>query len=341
MTASLTSQIASTGEGIIYDIVELALQTLFYGVYTVLTVLSTRMLLKRSLKTRANHVMFLLTIFAYSLSSLYWAYSVTDCVDRMKHYVQVAQNLGELTDDHDGVTKFSPLFNALILVNYIFSDGVVVWRAWIISSRNYRKYLCVTIAFWALTAVTVTSTIVFRIIALIQSPYAQLPDSSYLVKGVNILQLCNLAFSLISNLSATAVVGITAWHHRQSIRAAFADNKKSTKADRILVLVVESGLLYCVSGLAVLAASLIRLPHGTLGDIYTPINVQIAGAYPPLVLLLVSMQRSLNETTFLDTFEGSRPSRPIQFGGPALSGDHRAQALSIQFASNPEISGTR
>ncbi|KAJ7680660.1 hypothetical protein DFH06DRAFT_1163848 [Mycena polygramma] len=342
MASSSTSQIASTGESIIYDIVGLAVQTLFFGVYTVLTVLSTRMLLKRGLKTRANHVMFILTIFTYSLSTAYWAYSVTDCVDRMKDYIQVAENLEELSNEHDTVTKYSPLFNALVLVNYVFSDGVVVWRAWIISFRNYRKYLYVTIVFWVLTAVTVTSTIVFRIIALIQSPYAQLPDSSYLAKGINILQMCNLVFSLISNLSATAVVGTTAWHHRQSIRAAFADNKKSTKADRILVLVVESGLLYCVSGLTVLVASLIRLPHGTLGDIYTPINVQIAGAYPPVVLLLVSMQRSLNETTFLGTFEGSTPSRPIQFGGSAPSGDqNRAHVLSIQFASNPELSRTR
>ncbi|KAJ6594248.1 hypothetical protein B0H19DRAFT_1094623 [Mycena capillaripes] len=342
MASPSTSQIASAGESLIYSVVGLVVQTFFFGIYTLLTVLATRMLLKRGLKTRAraNHIMFMLTIFTYLLSMTYWIYSVADVADQMKVYNLILQN--GPTTGHDTITKWSPLFNALVLVNYVFSDAVVVWRAWIICFRSHRKYLCITIAFLILTAGTVTCTIIFRIIALVVSPYAQLPNSSYLKKGIDILQISNIGFSLISNLSATAVVGATAWRHRQSIRAAFADNKKSTKADQILTLVVESGLLYCVSGLTVLIASLIRLPVGTLGDIYTPINVQIAGAYPPVVLLLISMQRSLNETTFLNTHEGSTPSRPIQFGASAGSRDqNKPPTANIQFARNPELSRTR
>ncbi|KAJ7899073.1 hypothetical protein B0H13DRAFT_1622855 [Mycena leptocephala] len=288
---------------------------------------------KRGLKTRANHVMFIITNFMYLLSAANWGYSVADLVDRMRVDIRDPQDSD--SPMHDTVTKWSPLFNAVVLVNYIFSDAVVVWRAWIISFRNYRKYLCVTIFFLVLTTLTVTSTIIFRIIALVEAPFTALPKSSYLARGIDILQISNIGFSLISNLSATAVVGATAWRHRRSIRAAFADNKKSTKADQILTMVVESGLLYCVSGLTVLIASLIRLPEGTLGDIYTPINVQIAGAYPPVVLLLVSMQRSLSETTFLNTFEGSTPSRSIQFGGYGTNSNR-----VIHFARNPELSRT-
>jgi hypothetical protein len=63
-------------------------------------------------------------------------------------------------------------------------------------------------------------------------------------------------------------------------------------------------------------ALLVRLPDGgTLGDLYTPVNIQIAvrisskipnafltsanfqGIYPLLVLLLVNQQRSLNDNT--------------------------------------------
>jgi hypothetical protein len=59
--------------------------------------------------------------------------------------------------------------------------------------------------------VTVTSTIIFRIIALVEAPFTALPKSSYLARGIDILQISNIGFSLISNLSATAVVGATAW----------------------------------------------------------------------------------------------------------------------------------
>jgi len=320
--------VADTGLGLIYDIVSIALQTLFFGVYTVLVILSCRMLLKRGLKTRATHIMFIMTLLTYLLSAAYWAYSVADVVDRIRVYIGDQLNPMNFTANHDTLTKWSPLFNAALTVNYIFSDAVVVWRAWVISWRNYRKYLCITIVFLVLTAGCVVGTIVFRVITLVVSPYAQLPPSNYLVKAINILQISVIGFSLISNISATAVVGATAWRHRRSIRAAFAD-KKRTRSDQILALVVESGVLYCISGLTVLISSLIRLPHGTLGDIYTPINVQIAGSYPPVVLLLVSMQSSsLDETTL---FEGSTPSHPIQSGAspaPTNSRDHRNSELS-------------
>ncbi|KAF7361634.1 hypothetical protein MVEN_00506700 [Mycena venus] len=295
MSSSPSNSPSGIETDLIYSSTRLTVQTFFFGVYSVLAVLSVRMLLKRGLKTRANHVMSICTIFTYLLSATYWTYSVCDFMDRMRIYIHYLRDpldfssTFSLDSDHDAVGKWSPLFNAMMLVNYIFSDAIVVWRAWIISWRGYRKYLCVTGLFLVLTAVTITCTIIFRIIALVESPYASLPHSNYLTWGVDILQIANIGFSLISNLSATAVVGATAWRHRRSIRAAFADNKKNTKADQILSLVVESGAGYCVSGLTVLIASLVRLPHGTLGDIYTLINVQIAGAYPSVVLLLIRL----------------------------------------------------
>ncbi|KAJ7693335.1 hypothetical protein B0H17DRAFT_1059787 [Mycena rosella] len=335
-------QITSGGHYLIYVVVGLVVQTFFFGIYTVLMVLSTRMLMKRGLKTRAHKVTFAMTIFMYFLSAAYWIYSIADVVDRMKVYISDLLNPVNFSAGHDTVTKWSPLFNALVLVNYIISDSVVVWRAWILSLRNYRKYLAVTMFFLVVTTVSVTCTIIFRIIAVVQFPWVKLPSSSYLIQGINILQMSNLGMSLLSNLSATIVVGATLFHHRQRIRAAFSDNKKSTKADQILTLLVESGVLYSISGVIVLVASVIKLPEGTLGDLYTPVHTQIAGAYPSVVLLLVSMQRSLNETTFLNTFEASAPSRPIEFrtGDANPAGRSRAApALSIQFARNPQLSG--
>jgi hypothetical protein len=94
---------------------------------------------------------------------------------------------------------------------------------------------------------------------------------------------------------------------------------------------------------------LIRLPHGTLGDIYTPINTQIAvclpfafssagqgltseqGVYAPVVLLLVQNQ-TLHETDFLGTISGSPRSRNVQFAGSV--GPNRTVLSTIHFAAN-------
>ncbi|PSR77963.1 hypothetical protein PHLCEN_2v7621 [Hermanssonia centrifuga] len=70
-----------------------------------------------------------------------------------------------------------------------------------------------------------------------------------------------------------------------------------------MALIIESGIIYCISGAFALFATFIRLPYGTLGDIYTPINVQIAGIYPTIVLVLVGLERSMNDTTFPNSIQ--------------------------------------
>ncbi|KAJ7693351.1 hypothetical protein B0H17DRAFT_1059849 [Mycena rosella] len=272
------------------------------GMYTVLIFLSTRMFLKRGLKARTNQVILGITTFMYLLSAAFYAYSVADVVDRMQIdiYSPCNPHSVDFTFPHDAVTKWSDVFNAVVLINYVLSDSVVVWRAWVIC-RDRRKYLWITIGFLVLTAASVVCTIVFRIVALIESPLEKLAKGSSLNEGIDILQLSNLVWSLLSNLSATAAVGVCAWHHRQLIREAFKDTK-STKADKILILIAESGVVYCVATITTIISGSIRLPEGTVGDLYMPLSIQISGAYPLVVLLLANAQQSLSESTFFDAF---------------------------------------
>ncbi|KAF7376456.1 hypothetical protein MSAN_00061200 [Mycena sanguinolenta] len=309
----------NAGSALIYDVITIVLQTLFFGMYSVLMILSCRMLLKRGLQSRANRIMFITTLLTYFLSAAYWVYAFVAVVDRIAVFFDHPSNPNSLTDSHDTVTRWSPLFNAVLLINYIFSDAVVVWRAWVISWQNYRRYLFVTIVFFVLTTLCVAGVIVFRLITQIVAPYGPLPQSfNYLVEGIDILQISVFGLSLISNISATAAVGATAWRHRQTIYAAFAD-KKISRANQILTLMVESvdRVNFVIHSSAFWDAG-----YSAIRDIFTPISVQIAGAYPSVVLLLVSTQKP-----FLETFKGSIPGnresksgQAMQFGNLDFSG---------------------
>jgi len=341
-TTSELANLSADGVGVMYFMFGLVVQTFFFGVYTVLIWLSTRMLLQRKLNSTVNKVMFGITTFMYLLSAAYWAYSVANGVDRMFQYLHFALHPSSVLPDHTPVTQWSPLFNALTLINYVLSDGVVVWRAWIICVRKHRKFLWITFVLLGFTAITVLLTIAVRIVSLIESPINDLNSGNFLARAINILQITTLTTSLLSNLAATGVVAATALRHWRTIRAAFS-GKKNTSSNHILLLVVESGVFYCFSALTVLLSSLIRLPHGTLGDLYQPVNIQIVGAYPSIVLLLVSTQRSLNESTFTDdaTFTGSTtsPSQPIKFSNTNSTTGNRSQdPISINFARNPNMS---
>ncbi|KAJ7217687.1 hypothetical protein GGX14DRAFT_597355 [Mycena pura] len=250
--------------------------------------------------------MLLLTLLLYLLSTLYWAYSVAEVADRLRSFIDLPFNTLNTIPipEQDAVTEWLPLANAFILMNSVISDGVVVWRARVICLPRLRKYLWPAIIFFLLAALVVWLTIGFRIAAFVKSPIASLPSDNFLARGIDVLQTTALSLSIVSNLSATAVVGATAWQHRRIFRAAFtvAEGEKTAtkKADQVLSLVVETGVVYSLSTITLLVTSLIQLPYGNLGDLYGPIHVQIAGAYPSTVLLL-NTNRSLNESSFSDS----------------------------------------
>lgn len=192
--------------GVMYYLFGLVVQTFFFGAYTILIFLSTRMMLKRTLSATVNKVMFGLTLFMYVLSVAYWCYSVADGANRLYSYIGLAINPAKVLPDHTQVTRWSPLFDALTLLNYVVSDGIVVWRAWVICLRKHRMFLWITVVLLGLTALTVLLTIIFRIVDLVESSISELDVH----RLIDIFQVATLGTSLLSNLSATGVVSVTA-----------------------------------------------------------------------------------------------------------------------------------
>ncbi|KAJ7217756.1 hypothetical protein GGX14DRAFT_597785 [Mycena pura] len=349
MATSLSAGLDYAGQSVIYDIVGLIVQTFVFGAYSILIALSTRMLLVRKLTTRVNRVMFGITTFMYLLSAAYWVYSIANGVDRINGLITLGNNPSLPLPPHTEVTQWSPLFNALVLINYCLSDGVVVWRAWVICLHDHRKYLWITVFFLAVTAITVALTIAFRIAGTIVAPIQNLPSDSVIGLAIEILQLMTLFSSLLSNLTATGVLNkplLTRRHYRL-IRSAFSKGKDRTRSSRILLLIVESGVLYCIAAILAFVSSVIRLPHGTLNDLYTPVNIQLAGAYPSIVLLLVGATKLLNESAFDEDLSFSHSlntSQPMYLPSPGASStaDMRSgrseNPMNITFASNPDLS---
>jgi len=78
---------------------------------------------------------------------------------------------------------------------------------------------------------------------------------------------------------------------------------KKTKAERVLALLVESGVFYIFSGSVLVASTFIRLPgsHIMLGNQYSQATVHLAGIYPLIVVILVSREASMDKTLFNST----------------------------------------
>ncbi|KAJ7072003.1 hypothetical protein C8F01DRAFT_223801 [Mycena amicta] len=330
------------GQAMMYRNFTLTVQTFFFGGYSILMLFATRLFIQRGLKTTSTRVLFGLSLFMYMVSTAYWAYTVADVVAATQNFIDPTNV--EWAHFFDQVSIPFTLWNAIVLINFVVSDGIVIWRAWVICRRNHRIYLLIPTAFLLFTAATTGGLITLRTIDIV-SPGSI--SRAPFTRAISVMQLSNMTTSLISNLTATGLIGIEAWGHRRTIKHAFA--KRTTKVTQVLVLLLESGTIYCSTGVIGIVSQLIHLPHGTLNDLLVPVNIQLAGAYAPALLLLISTHSTSDDTEVLGTIPtagsasaalNATADRRKDFGGSQGQGRKRPPVLSVlNFAVNPAASG--
>ncbi len=136
----------------------------------------------------------------------------------------------------------------------MLTDGVVVWRAWVLCQDGYSKSLIIPLMFLCLTfceflffnasagflltvsmtTVSVLATIGLRvaITVLNDTQHTVIVDKGALV--LDYLQVANLVLSLLTNICSTSVVGIKAW----SASSLFPTTIRS---DLISVGIIDTG----------------------------------------------------------------------------------------------------
>ncbi|KIK60229.1 hypothetical protein GYMLUDRAFT_244657 [Collybiopsis luxurians FD-317 M1] len=265
-------------------------QTLVYGIYAVLVPVSSSIMLHRGLGTRARKILFGMILFMFLQSTAYWIASISTLIQLIQVWF--------LSLDPDAGTppNYISFFNALMSVNYILTDGVVVWRAWVLCSADGRKALKICLFILCLGSVSVIVTIAIRLaLMLIGTETGLLFDR--LNQGINVAQVGTLVFSVLTNSIATSLIFVKAWRSRRAIRKNFdATVNVHTRVGKTFTLLIETGIIYTFSCVIVLVFTIIPLKVGTLGDLFTPVNTQLAGIYPVVVLLLVTNNQSLDKT---------------------------------------------
>jgi len=276
---------------LLYRVINIIFQTLFYGMYLCLVLISVYVMMPRGFRTRSRVWLFVMTMIMFVLSTVYWVLSV------IVTFLVINAWFSKLDPATHDPPNWLPMFNAIILVNYTLADVVVVWRAWVLCADCGRAFLMMPVVCLAINAFVYVATVVVRAGLFLTPEDTQIHRN--LAHVIDITQVADLTFSLLTNVLATSIIAVRTWKFRKSLIMRDAKTRISSPASQILVLLVESGLLYSILGATVLASSFIRLPYGTLDDILIPISVQLAGMYPIIVLLLVDQKCSLRATTHI------------------------------------------
>ncbi|KAI0084064.1 hypothetical protein BDY19DRAFT_998035 [Irpex rosettiformis] len=260
------------------DLFESVTQTVTYGVFIFLLLVATCLFLERGFKKKSNTIIFAVTIVAFVLSTCNWIATTATFIVKI---------ISIPSGDYAGIATAARLnFNAIILVNLLFADGVVIWRMKVLCQNYFSwKVLALPLVLLVITSLSVIATIGIRMYDTIV-PTSNIPHDR-LTKAVNFSQVTTLVFSLATNMVATSIITRWAWFHWQNTRVFGS----ILQLNRVPILLVESGAIYCLSSAITLISFLIRLGplDCTLGDIFSPVQSNLAGIYPVLTMILVNL----------------------------------------------------
>ncbi|KAJ3555404.1 hypothetical protein NM688_g2597 [Phlebia brevispora] len=277
-----SDDLSTDGSHALYATMSLVFESFFFGIYAMLVPFSVHILMKRGLRSLTNLFMFTAMFVPFVLSMLYWAVQIAEQAVHIQTFFVHRENR-----DTINITTFSSLFNGIILINYILGDAIVVWRSWVMSDRIWQTatypYRTACGHNGISVAATVLATIGVKTATFVLFADGT-DDSAPTVNAINVLQVTTLVISLLTNLTATGFISHKAWHYRITVKAGLM-----TRALTLMFVFIP-------------------LTFGTLGDIYLRVNAEIAGIYPTIVVALVGLERTLNDTTFWRSDTARSPS---------------------------------
>ncbi|KAL1665490.1 S-adenosyl-L-methionine-dependent methyltransferase [Schizophyllum commune] len=281
-------------------VMQTGVDCLFYGIQGALFIAACAMLARQDNRSRA---------VAVAIAGLFLSSLVGVVLNMMFYLVQIPTFGWGLDSIWDLLVRMNVAIASTYRFNYFVSDAIVVWRAWVLwpSSRLAKGALCVCLA--------------GSLVGVIVECVWTVED---LVKGEPAIRTLMMTVPLLAtNVVATVLVGIQVWIYRRDIKGSFGPVTKTTRVEKVLLLLVESGLVYCLIWVIYLVINLTEGPNTLMayGVISTAYHT-IAGIYPTLIVLAVAMQRTSMHTTF-----EAQPTLSIFF---AESGKGKAPTSSTQ-----------
>ncbi|KAI0740870.1 hypothetical protein C8Q76DRAFT_765465 [Earliella scabrosa] len=268
----------------------LVVETALYAIFTVLVATSTYIFCKRGLRhSWSNRVMLAATLAMYALSTLDWAIDVR----LLWNDLRTLRFVG-LPDAPPG--RFGRSSPPLLVIQGITSvvciilgDAVVCWRVCVVWAGH--KGVVAAALFWVIGSIGVFTTFSVMFVGFY---YPGVPPSvKLLVRHSEIVNAFSFSWSAATNVWATAMIAYKAWLQRRSIDHHLRSRTStSTAVQKVLMLLVDLGIVYTIFMLLNVIVLIPSLNSGTFFFYVTLFMQQITGMYPTAIIVLVALQKS-------------------------------------------------
>ncbi|KAI0789580.1 hypothetical protein C8Q75DRAFT_764113 [Abortiporus biennis] len=202
-------------------------------------------------------------------------------------------------------------------VNSIIGDSVVVWRCWLVWSKDWKMTI--------LPIALVTASAVCGFAQTVYFARAKAAHSAF----AHTLQIWNgslFGLSLATNVVVTTLIAVRVWYLLR-----VGGGASNFRYWRILLIVIESGMIYSTA--LVCEITLYFLTSNAFYIVYDPI-AQLTAITPTMILILAGLELTSNDVHSKMT----KVSQPVFHTGIMSSSGTQSTLETMQFRSPTFIS---
>ncbi|KAK7466174.1 hypothetical protein VKT23_004894 [Stygiomarasmius scandens] len=289
-------------------IAETALSFLLCGVYLTLSTTTIYLFTRRKLLTSQHKS----KIILFFLTTLMLFTSLTSIILRAQFAISQVPLLGFNPPDAEDVTPF--LTNSVVVTafldrfNYVLSDGIVVWRAWILFPRNLTVKIILSICVIG-SAAGAFINVGIATKRVLTSGYTDSDSGKFNPLIMTLPLFC-------TNVIATGLIGCKAWYHRRDIKKNLGSTYSSTsRIQKILLLLVESGIIYCVLWIVYAYIGVSTQSNSSLSfALYAVIMPNLSAIYPTLIVLIAALEHVRTDSSDVHNLSLSQSIRFASLG---------------------------
>ncbi|THU90205.1 hypothetical protein K435DRAFT_781329 [Dendrothele bispora CBS 962.96] len=263
-----------------HAIIRIGCEFLFFGIHALLYFISTYLLFYKGIRLVKARILLLILTSIMLLSSL-----GVIIIDMMMVLRQILTYGRDAPSTKELNLELRLASNVLMRVNFLLGDVIVVWRTWVVWPHNWKIRLLLAICMLGTIGAIVGNGTKAAIDYVRDTPVS----STY--------SLVMTLPPLVTNLVATLLIALKVWEYRRNIKSSISSARSTTRVEQMLILLVESGFVYCAVWLIILIAGFDVMSSAN-NILILGLAVSLTGIYPTIIVILVSLERSHADTIF-------------------------------------------
>ncbi|KAI0668144.1 hypothetical protein C8Q78DRAFT_277617 [Trametes maxima] len=304
----------SIGGDIKQSFVAVTVETFLVAIYSVLVYKTGRLLIGKH-RTRASMCTTLAVFVMFGMALSLWMIDIHNVVSELE--VTLLSTSADSLEDRYSAATSQVLFLASvedIMYAYMtnIGDGIIIWRVYAFWSQPQERLVLIIPLAFLLGSLAMSMSITYCATRLGADIVLGAFTHPAFCRNI---QTASYSMTLATTGVATLLISYKAWEYRRIHFEAFGRLSRPTRAQRVMAMLIESGVLYMlfflvqvIGSIGSVNARIDRHPAVSFGfTVYDFMTSLIVGMYPTAVVILVHSKHAFlkpGSTQGLSSFTG-------------------------------------